>query len=103
MLGERKFDEMAEAYLTDCPSESFTLRNLGSRLEGWLRKHSRWADSRQHLAVDMARLEWADIEAFDGKMETPLKPKDLGWGESREVAFTITALREPARLALPGR
>ena len=33
VLGERKFDAVAKAYLIDCPSESFTLRNLGSRLE----------------------------------------------------------------------
>src|SRR5271155_1960841 len=32
VLGERRFDAMAKAYLTDCPSASFTLRNLGSRL-----------------------------------------------------------------------
>jgi hypothetical protein len=77
VLGGRRFDALAKRYLTDCPSQSFTLRNLGSRLEGWLRKHASWAGSRQNLAVDMARLEWADIEAFDGKMETPLKPEDL--------------------------
>jgi hypothetical protein len=77
VLGGRRFDAMAKAYLTDCPSQSFTLRNLGSRLEGWLRKHPSRAGSRQKVAVDMARLEWADIEAFDGKMEPPLKPEDL--------------------------
>lgn len=77
VLGGTRFDTMAKAYLTDCPSQSFTLRNLGSRLESWLRKNPRWAGPRQKLAVDMARLEWADIEAFDGKMETPLKPADL--------------------------
>jgi hypothetical protein len=29
------------------------------------------------LAVDIARLEWADIEAFDGKAEPPLRTEDL--------------------------
>jgi len=77
VLGGRRFDAMAKTYLTDCPSQSFTLRNLGSRLVGWLQKHPAWAGSRQNLAVDMARLEWADIEAFDGKREPPLKPEDL--------------------------
>ena len=77
VLGGRRFDAMAKAYLTDCPSQSFTLRNLGSRLVGWLQKHPAWSGSRQNLAVDMARLEWADIEAFDGKREPPLKPEDL--------------------------
>src|SRR5881275_1560483 len=43
VLGDRRFDAMCQAYLIDCPSRSFTLRNLGSRLESWLRKHPKWA------------------------------------------------------------
>lgn len=77
VLGDRKFDALAKAYLADCPSRSFTLRNLGSRLEQWLRRHPSWAGSRQKLALDMVHLEWADIEAFDGKSEPALKPEDL--------------------------
>jgi hypothetical protein len=77
VLGGRRFDAMAQAYLVDCPSQSFTLRNLGSRLVSWLQNHPAWAGKRQNLAVDMARLEWADIEAFDGKREPSLKPEDL--------------------------
>jgi len=77
VLGEQRFDAMSKAYLTDCPSRSFTLRNLGSRVEMWLRKHPKWAGVRQALALDMVRLEWADIEAFDGKQEPPLAADDL--------------------------
>jgi hypothetical protein len=61
----------------DCPSRSFTLRNLGARLETWLRKHPKWAGPKQDLAIDIARLEWADIEAFDGKAEPALRCEDL--------------------------
>jgi hypothetical protein len=77
VLGERQFDSMCKAYLTDCPSRSFTLRNLGARLEPWLRKNPKWARPKQALAIDIARLEWADIEAFDGKAEPALRPEDL--------------------------
>lgn len=77
VLGERRFDALAKAYLQDCPSRTFTLRNLGSRLEHWLRKHPSWAGSRKNLAIDMVRLEWADIEAFDGQAAPALKPEDL--------------------------
>ncbi|HXP70148.1 MAG TPA: DNA-binding domain-containing protein, partial [Candidatus Dormibacteraeota bacterium] len=42
VLGERKFDAAAKAYINDCPSTSFTLRNLGSKLEAWLRKNPKW-------------------------------------------------------------
>jgi hypothetical protein len=77
VLGERRFDAMCKAYLVDCPSTSFTLRNLGSKLESWLEKHPKWAASKQALALDIVRLEWADIEAFDGKAEPALGTEDL--------------------------
>src|SRR5260221_11348522 len=32
VLGQRAFHRLARAYLPACPSRSFTLRNLGSRL-----------------------------------------------------------------------
>ena len=66
LIGERKFATMAVAYLNECPSESFTLRNLGSRLEAWLRTHREYVAGVERIAIDMVRLEWADIDAFDG-------------------------------------
>jgi len=77
VLGEKRFDAMCKAYLVDCPSTSFTLRNLGAKLESWLRTHPTWAGSKQTLALDIVRLEWADIEAFDGEAEPALGPEDL--------------------------
>lgn len=53
------------AYLDECPSESYTLRNLGSRLESWLRKHRKFIAGVERVALDMVRLEWANIDAFD--------------------------------------
>ncbi|HXZ80443.1 MAG TPA: DNA-binding domain-containing protein [Terriglobales bacterium] len=77
LMGERRFDRLAQAYLNENPSTSFSLRNLGSKLELWLRAHPQWVHPREPLAIDMVRLEWADIEAFDGAAETPLGPEDL--------------------------
>ena len=77
VLGSRRFEAMCKAYLVDCPSRSFTLRNLGLQLESWLRKHAKWAGDKQALALDIVRLEWADIEAFDGKAEPALRSEDL--------------------------
>jgi putative DNA-binding protein len=77
VLGDRRFEAMAKAYINDCPSRSFTLRNQCSRLESWMRRHPRWAGTRQKLALDMVRLEWADIEVFDGKAEPPLCAGDV--------------------------
>jgi hypothetical protein len=77
VLGATRFEAMSKAYITDCPSRSFTLRNLGSQLGSWLHKNSRWAGKKQALALDIVKLEWAEIEAFDGKAEPPLRPEDL--------------------------
>jgi hypothetical protein len=77
IVGERAFQRLAKAYLTDCPSQSFTLRNLGSRLESWLAGHPESAGSNLALALDMIRLEWAHIEAFDNAEQRPLVPEDL--------------------------
>jgi len=65
VVGQEKFDKILLAYLTELPSESFTLRNLGSRLEAWLRRHPEFTPAQERIALDMVRLEWADIEAFD--------------------------------------
>lgn len=77
VIGERRFDAMAKAYLVANPSRSFTLRDLGSRLESWLRKNPKWLGRNRQLALDIVRLEWADIEAFDGKAEPALRLEDL--------------------------
>jgi hypothetical protein len=82
VLGERRFDAMAKAYLVANPSRSFTLRNLPSQLVAWLHKNPKWARKNQTLALDIARLEWADIEAFDGKAEPSLRQEDLSWADS---------------------
>jgi hypothetical protein len=77
ILGRRAFDRLSRAYLTECPSQSFTLRNLGSRLEAWLRSNPQFAGRVPDLALDMARLEWAHIEAFDNGAARVLGPEDL--------------------------
>ena len=77
VLGQRRFEDMCRAYLAECPSRSFTLRNLGSRLEVWLRRNPQWLRGKKVLALDMARLEWADIEAFEGEAEALLRPEEL--------------------------
>ncbi len=77
ITGRRKFDALCKAYLVDCPPASFTLRDLGSRLEWWLRSHPEGIQPRINLALDMVRLEWAEIEAFDGAAEPVLAPRDV--------------------------
>ena len=77
IIGLRVFDKLSRAYLAERPSESFTMRNLGSRLAEWLEAHPEYAGKNPALALDMVRLEWAHIVAFDGEAEPVLGPEDL--------------------------
>ena len=76
-VGSTAFERLSQAYLVECPSQSFTLRNLGSRLPAWLRRNPRFAGNALGLTLDMARLEWAHIEAFDGGANQALGSEDL--------------------------
>src|SRR5713101_7599379 len=77
VIGQQRFDKLLVAYLSELPSESFTLRNLGSRLETWLRDHLEFVPTTERIAVDMVRLEWADIDAFDSAELPKLTEGDL--------------------------
>ncbi|MGC1902452.1 MAG: DNA-binding domain-containing protein [Candidatus Acidiferrum sp.] len=89
VLGEKQFDAMCKAYLIDCPSTSFTLRNLGSKLESWLRAHPKFAAKKQTLALDIARLEWADVEAFDNEAKPPLRTEDLAGADAAHLTLEL--------------
>lgn len=100
VLGQRAFHRLSRAYLAECPSRSFTLRNLGSHLEDWLQRNPHFAGSRHALALDMVRLEWAHIEAFDNAAEKILGPEDLlelgpGFRAGLQPYIRLLALRYP--------
>ena len=77
VVGDEKFDALVQAYLIDNPSRSFTLRNLGSRLETWLRANPQYVQPHEQLAFDMVRVEWADTECFDAAEESVLTLSDI--------------------------
>jgi hypothetical protein len=77
ILGRKKFEGVMRNYLTDCPSTSFTLRNLGSQLEPWLLEHLEWIEPNKDLCLSMVRIEWAHIEAFDAAQGVILSPEEL--------------------------
>jgi len=85
VVGPRRFQALSIAYLTEHPSRSFTLRNLGSHLPEWLAKHPERVGRRHRLALDVARIEWAFVEAFDSVEHEPLTIEQIATldGESR--------------------
>src|SRR6478735_4896409 len=77
IVGERKFLKLTTAYLAKYPSASFTLRNLGRRLEKFLREEPQWIVPNEELALDMARFEWAQVVAFDDAAEPKTTTDDI--------------------------
>ena len=90
VLGGERFDSLVLAYLRENPSTSFTLRNLGARLPAWLASYPELAGSQHALALDVARLEWAYIEAFDGASLVP-----LGWEDFARLGRDSTLRLQP--------
>ena len=74
VIGQRKFDRLATAYLESCPSMSWSLRDLGGKLEGFIAAHPEMVAPHEKLAREMVRVEWARIVAFDGPELPRLDP-----------------------------
>jgi hypothetical protein len=77
VVGSARFEALSIAYLIEHPSRSFSLRNLGSKLVEWLAAHPEFAGRRHALAIDVARVEWAFVEAFDSAERAPLTLKQI--------------------------
>jgi putative DNA-binding protein len=76
VIGTKRFDALILAYLCENPSTSWTLRDLGAKLPDFLESHPEFGGSRHRLAVDVARLEWSYVEAFDSKQLMPLAAEE---------------------------
>jgi hypothetical protein len=76
VIGTKRFDVLILAYLHRNPSTSWTLRDLGARLPEFLEAHPEFGGRRHRLAVDVAKLEWAYVEAFDTKQLEPLATEE---------------------------
>lgn len=77
ILGEKRFEKLRIAYLDQYPSRSYTLRNLGSRLEQFIGEHPELVTPHETMCLDMARFEWAQVVAFDAEAKPPLTVDDL--------------------------
>lgn len=77
VLGRTRFERLMRAYIADCPSTSYTLRDLGARLPAWLIENEAFTGPDRILAQDVVRLEWAHIEAYDGASYPAPSPEFL--------------------------
>jgi hypothetical protein len=72
-IGWDDFEDLCAAYFAAHPPQDFSLRDLGKRFPDFLEEVKK--DDR--LLVDIARTEWAFVEAFDGPDAPPLDPSSL--------------------------
>lgn len=75
VVGHERFHELASDYLAAHPSEHPSLRMLGRHLGDFLEAHPPSAE-RPWLA-DLARFEWALLEAFDAPDALPVEEDRL--------------------------
>lgn len=75
LLGERLFGKLVDDYVHVHPSRAFTLARLGERLPEFV---AGWGSPRRRaLLADVATLEKAAAEAFDGEEAVPMDPDAL--------------------------
>lgn len=101
ILGRLKFNRLAKAYLTAHPSRSFTLRNLGRLLPQFVEQNPKLVAPRYELAIDMARFEWAQVEAFDGPARPPVTVDDLLGNNPQKIRLAFQPYLSVLHLRYP--
>ncbi len=83
ILGSKTFHALSKEYLAQHPSTSFTLRDLGSHFVSWLERNQLRLAPHAELTLEMARLEWAHMEAFDAAQRPVITPEAWARGDEQ--------------------
>ncbi|MEO5913667.1 MAG: DNA-binding domain-containing protein [Luteolibacter sp.] len=81
MAGEETFWALMEAYLLACPSSSFTLRHLGSRLADFTAEWNALDESKRRWFSAIARLEYTYMAVFEAAEWEPVTPEQFASAE----------------------
>ncbi len=81
IAGEETFWALMEAYLSACPSASFTLRHLGSRLPDFTASWDGIDETKRRWFSALARLEYAYMEIYEAAEWEPVPPDQLAIAE----------------------
>jgi hypothetical protein len=74
-VGDANFDRLAGDYLAAQPSTSYSVRWVGAGLADFLAAHEPWRQNPE--LTQLARLEWAQIMAFDAADAPLARREDL--------------------------
>lgn len=77
ILGRKKYLKFRDKYLLECPSTSFTLRNLGKSLPKFTKNNPELTSPHTQLVIDHINYEWAKINSFDAAEFSPLTQADI--------------------------
>ena len=108
LLGQKAWEKLALGYLTQRDHLSFALKNMGEQMAAHLEQLEGFDFEKNYvtrsLLVDMARLEWAYVRAFDVRDDSPLSQEKLAaiapdaWARARFVLSDSVSL---LRLSYP--
>jgi hypothetical protein len=102
ILGEEVFESLLERYLSQCAPRSYDLGHAGDRLAGFLMSDRLTAELP--FLTDLARLEWAMVEAFVAEDAEPLDPRELerlGPEAAAALRFTLQPAASIVRSSWP--
>lgn len=74
-LGNDAFTDLSGTYVAAFPSKSFTLRGFGARLPDFI--ESQTSLPERVFSAELAAFEWALVEAFDAKDQSPMGIADM--------------------------
>lgn len=98
LLGDDDFYALAEQYIRQYPSRSFSLRYFGDRLTDLLEQHAPYAE--QSVLAEMARFEWAVWGAFDAPDVIPATLDDLQAIPPEELGNLVFDLHPSGQLLM---
>ena len=81
--GEQKFHTIVEQYLLEHPSSSYSLRNLGDKLQAFIL--AKYEGQDKGMVLDIIRFEWAKIEAFDNPALPAFDPSKLNKSQKERL------------------
>lgn len=92
-LGDDRFESTALAWIADHPPRQFSLRPFGDRFADWL--GAVWPDDPE--VSELARLDWAMRQAFDGTDAEPVTGATLADFDDDDWAQVVFRLHPTAQ------
>lgn len=96
VIGGARFHNLITDYLLVHPSHTWSLRFVGEPLAGFIATHP--LSSEFPFLADLARLEWARVEAFDDEDAAPIARERVAGLKQDQVASLRLALVPACRL-----